>query len=526
MKDFLISSKFYVFQIVIIVLLFLQINTQNNTISKCEREDKLTNEICFNKLIHFENFRAGQFAEDEEKNMFILYSISQGNTSQTDRLFYSLKENGRVFFNSGLTKRYSIESSEDAEERKESRIIFVKPEEDSNSTFLFSTSAGKTNETLAELYEIGNNNIINSSANSTLTLWNISEDITSVHYSLMKIPNQNTYFLSFAQNENITIVKFEFNTSDIGGYLELDRITAASDNFNEKVITSFLMENDNILFLFYMKSGQNNNRAVYSMMFYDYDLKLHNEFQLDVRKEPVPRSGLFFKGLYLKENYAAFVYYSGNSYYYAGRFNISELVLNDNQYIFKLKQLKYIGGSEINVDLVPNDFIKINENKLVFLTTKLKRGFKPVRLSFILIDLFDNYTIVKMREYLYDLDTYYIKKELSAFAFRGFLVFTSTYTEGDSDSNNKFNSILAFCGYPNGTDAIINISIFFSNLTNFSENEEHNLFTYLMNNMSLENNIFGYEIVKKINLVFIPPEILFYNFSNNTNYTNTSELIE
>ena len=215
MKDFLISSKFYAFQIVIIVLLFLQINTQNNTISQCEREDKLTNEVCFNKLIHFNNFRAGQFAEDEKKNMFILYSISQGNNSQTDRLFYSLKENGRVFFNSGLTKRYSIESSEDAEERKESRIIFVKPEEDSNSTFLFSTSAGKTNETLAELYEIGNNNIINSSANSTLTLWNISEDITSVHYSLMKIPNQNTYFLSFAQYENITIVKFEFNTSDI-----------------------------------------------------------------------------------------------------------------------------------------------------------------------------------------------------------------------------------------------------------------------------------------------------------------------
>ena len=125
MKDFLISSKFYAFQIVIIVLLFLQINTQNNTISQCEREDKLTNEVCFNKLIRFENFRAGQFAEDEKKNMFILYSISQGNNSQTDRLFYSLKENGRVFFNSGLTKRYSIESSEDAEERKESKIIFV-----------------------------------------------------------------------------------------------------------------------------------------------------------------------------------------------------------------------------------------------------------------------------------------------------------------------------------------------------------------------------------------------------------------
>ena len=34
-----------------------------------------------------------------------------------------------------------------------------------------------------------------------------------------------------------------------------------------------------------------------------------------------------------------------------------------------------------------------------------------------------------------------------------------------------------------------------------------------MNNLILENNIFEYNIIEKINLVAIPPEIIFYNIS-------------
>ena len=86
------------------------------------------------------------------------------------------------------------------------------------------------------------------------------------------------------------------------------------------------------------------------------------------------------------------------------------------------------------------------------------------------------------------------------------------------------NSFLAFFGYPRGVDQElnqdINIESFFNSVYNIYYN---NLYTYLMDMMTLENNIFGYEVVNKINLVSIPDEIRFYNLSY---FENTSEYVK
>ena len=47
-------------------------------------------------------------------------------------------------------------------------------------------------------------------------------------------------------------------------------------------------------------------------------------------------------------------------------------------------------------------------------------------------------------------------------------------------------------------------------------NETNNLFNKLLESCVINNNIFGYEIIPKINLVYYPDEILFYNGSGNT----------
>ena len=43
---------------------------------------------------------------------------------------------------------------------------------------------------------------------------------------------------------------------------------------------------------------------------------------------------------------------------------------------------------------------------------------------------------------------------------------------------------------------------------------EDNLFDRLMLNLTVENNIFQYDVVQKINLVSIPDELIFYNVTN------------
>ena len=64
-------------------------------------------------------------------------------------------------------------------------------------------------------------------------------------------------------------------------------------------------------------------------------------------------------------------------------------------------------------------------------------------------------------------------------------------------------------GYANGTDGEIDISPYLSDSD--SDNPDINLVTKLLENIIIDNNIFGYEIVNKIKLVYIPEEIKFYN---------------
>jgi len=51
-------------------------------------------------------------------------------------------------------------------------------------------------------------------------------------------------------------------------------------------------------------------------------------------------------------------------------------------------------------------------------------------------------------------------------------------------------------------------------------NSENNLYNTLISSCIIDNNIFGYELVPKINLVYYSEEILFFNGTGNTKETN------
>ena len=117
-----------------------------------------------------------------------------------------------------------------------------------------------------------------------------------------------------------------------------------------------------------------------------------------------------------------------------------------------------------------------------------------------------------MRKYYYDLNNIQPIKELTSYVYNGFLIFSSTAVSPPNYSSPNFFSILTFFGYPNGTDSTIDISPYLMD-TGFYNNI-NNIYTELMTKITVENNIFGYVIVPKINLVSIPKEILFYNITN------------
>ena len=171
MKDFLLSFKIKILQATLIILLFQQLNSQGS--SNCDRTISLEANTCFNNLIQLGQCENGQFAEDKYGNMFILYSASL--SGGRNRLFYGLKKDGRIFFpnanpyNAGL--EYQISSEVSSNKREHSRVIFLNSGNNDNQ-YLLSISPGDYDNSITELYEIGENavgenEIIISSAKAT-----------------------------------------------------------------------------------------------------------------------------------------------------------------------------------------------------------------------------------------------------------------------------------------------------------------------------------------------------------------------
>ena len=110
-------------------------------------------------------------------------------------------------------------------------------------------------------------------------------------------------------------------------------VQATSDNYNSQVISSFLIEEEKILVLFYVKNC--DVYANYSRIYYNYEDNGLNRINEESGFDGYDPLGLesYFKGLYLKNKYSAFIYYDN-----AGdvKLNISILRYNsDRKYYFE-----------------------------------------------------------------------------------------------------------------------------------------------------------------------------------------------
>ena len=104
-----------------------------------------------------------------------------------------------------------------------------------------------------------------------------------------------------------------------------------------------------------------------------------------------------------------------------------------------------------------------------------------------------------MRTYQYTTSPYTMTKELSAHLYNNYLAFSSTVT------TNEISSIFMIFGFGNGTDFTIDISIYLMDTGEY--NSDHNLVDKLLENLSIDNNIFGYIPVEKLILVSYPEEL-------------------
>ena len=213
--------------------------------------------------------------------------------------------------------------------------------------------------------------------------------------------------------------------------------------------------------------------------------------------------GNFFKAIVLKDNLAFLAYFTDaeNSY----SLKIKLIDINTNDYSFSTKIEKTLNEFSFSTDILYNDLIKISDKRLIYTTTN-QRTY--TNLYIVMFDFYNSYSNVLIREYEYSMSGYTIQKELSIFSYNNFFGFTSCV---DYPSEQR-HSILLIFGYANATDTITDISPYFDDIDNYVINNK--IFNKLKENIKIENNIFGYEIINEIKLITIPEQILIYNDEN------------
>ena len=320
------------------------------------------------------------------------------------------------------------------------------------------------------------------------------------------------YYLAYSHNnkeeeygDTMSVKKISFSS------MTFDKKDVASGSetqskLNDRSVTSFVVDDVNddnfrIFVAIYTSSGGRYNFNIYSLS--DLTKKCSKELYdhvltTDKKGKDGKGHGLYFKMIYLGNRHVVNIYFISNADDQHPRFQ-SLYIEKEGDTCFKFTCLIYKEISEnLKTDLLYNDFIKITDTRLAFISTKGES-----KLFILLMDLYNDYKNVQMRTYEYDISSYKINKELAAHVYNGYLGFSSTV------NNNGIFSIFMLFGFGNGTDFTIDISPHLMDTGEYVDGND--LVTRLLNNLTIDNNIFGYIPIEQIILVSYPEELLFYS---------------
>ena len=488
----------------------------------CSKNDLFSNSNCFNDILAFNDakYRAGHSSTNKDGVFIIEFSV---DSESGNRLFYGLKSNGRYYFSDeSPTKSIVLTKREGSERiaRYESINAFVYLTDDMTSQYFLSIS---TYYCLIEIYDFEN-----SQWDSIYTGDYLGNQVFSFKFEIheTQITGKPVYYLIYSKGqstgEEVSIQKIEFsglnfNTGDIKATKPI------SNKLNDRLVSAFIVDDidDNdykVLVVIYLKNSSPSKYlfSVYSLS--DLSAKCSNvqlysdDLSTGGRGDLGKGYGLFFKIIYLGDKDSAMAYFLENYDDKILRFQVLTIVKTSNSYAFDSKI--YMEMSEtLKTDLLLNDMIQFADSRLALISTK-----GSTTLLILLIDLYNNNKNVQMRTYQYTTSPYTMTKELSAHLYNNYLAFSSTVT------TNEISSIFMIFGFGNGTDFTIDISIYLMDTGEY--NSDNNLVDKLLENLSIDNNIFGYIPVEKLILVSYPEELLIYNEDDENTLIEPGSIID
>ena len=277
--------------------------------------------------------------------------------------------------------------------------------------YLFSVSSFNS---IVELHNLTSDNSIYLTWTSKKFFGFDEEHIHSHIIPIFKIKNEYTYIITFLPRKPYTnadvyssdsyiIKKFQFNSFDANGYNEISS-TKSDNNFNNRVISTFSMDDCGVLIVFFVyrtKTEGSIDYGKYMIGFCDYSLNFKNGINLTGELSLNSGNGLFFKGFYLKEKFASFIYFTEHKNGKSLNLKIMELSEN-NGYNFIDKINYNINAINFNTYFLYGDFLKIDDKRILYISTEGDQNSNNRFLHFLLIDLYNNYTYMKIRIYSFD----------------------------------------------------------------------------------------------------------------------------
>ena len=282
-------------------------------------------------------------------------------------------------------------------------------------------------------------------------------------------------------------------------------------NQHPRIVSSYIT-NSNIYVLFYLNYVSYTNNFVIDT----YDINFQYKKTLTIGtingNYNYDYVGIFYKGIFIKNNLGAFAFYTKNTTFIP-QFRIIEVSSNDYSLSIKFN-FELNNPGDFITEPILNDMIKINDKRFSFISCSYDR----TRLYIVLFDFYNDNNNIKERVYQINFNSLYsyrIYRELTSISYNNYLAISAsvcnTYNPCDKDDiNSNYFSVLMIFGYINGTKTDINISNFLSEFDEINNNE-NNLIDSILKNIIIDNNIFGYEFQKQIKLITIPEELSFYN---------------
>ena len=532
MEKIFLPNDFQIIKLFIFIFPFL-ISFNLICCDGCEKNSDLTDKTnCFNDVITFDHkhWRAGHAATNKKGEVIVEFSPNE--ETSTSRLYYGLKKNGRYYFPGEpvykqIDEMLCQDCTDDYRGRYESRVLFVSLNDDiqKEKQYFFSMS---TYHSLVELFDIEN---FTYYAWNTLKFFELARPIFSYEYSLFEINNTNNYIAAFIESAGFrptevetnkwedreysnttTIVKFKLDNFDSTNQRTIVKNITLNNTFNGRVASAFRLEESNLICLLFVKDKGDKN-GDYVIYFYNNDLEYVD--QVTIYENVVGLwvgFGIFVKGINVKGDYAAFAFFhNGNDGQKSLNFKfVKYMATYNNKFDYKY-EYKFDGTYDnFRKDVASNGLYKLDDNRVVLFTTKDRyiseqKTIDYGELHMYLYDFYDNYKGIKIRDFSFYNSEYRFCKEIAAYDYNGYVLFTATL--GDSTETNLYAIMMIF-GFGNGTDFETDISPYLMD-TNYYDGSS-NLYQFLINTMTIDNNIFGYEKVEKIRLVKICDELLLY----------------